>query len=130
MITSLAFVVYPVSNIAAARTFYEGILGLRMTYEFGGKWFEYRLGNTAFVIAATDTTVPVTVRGALAVFEVADLDAEVARLKGLAIPVAGGIRETSLCRFVTLRDPDGSEIILHQPKVRPWKGSPTQRSIQ
>jgi catechol 2,3-dioxygenase-like lactoylglutathione lyase family enzyme len=116
MIKSLAFVVYPVSDIAAARKFYEEILGLRLTHEFGGEWFEYDLGDTTFAITSTDTDHPIPVRGALAAFEVADLDAEIARLKGMAIPLAGDTKETPVCRFVILRDPDGSEIILHQRK--------------
>ena len=119
MITSLAFVVYPVSDIAAARKFYEEILGLRLTHEFGGEWFEYDLGDTTFAITSTDADHPVPVRGALAAFEVADLNAEVARLEGMAIPVASAISETPVCRFVRLHDPDGSEIILHQRKGLP-----------
>jgi predicted enzyme related to lactoylglutathione lyase len=116
MITSLAFVVYPVSDIAAARKFYGEILGLRLTHEFGGEWFEYDLGDTTFVITSTDTDHRVPVRGAIAAFEVDDLDAEIARLKGKAACLVGDATETSVCRFVTLRDPDESEIILHQRK--------------
>ena len=116
MITSLAFIVYPVSDIAAARKFYEEILGLRMTHEFGGEWFEYDLGDTTFAITSTDPDHPVPVRGALVAFEVADLDAEITRLKSTAVTLASDTKETPVCRFVTLRDPDGSEIILHQRK--------------
>jgi catechol 2,3-dioxygenase-like lactoylglutathione lyase family enzyme len=118
MIKSLAFVVYPVSDIAAARNFYEEILGLRLTHEFGGEWFEYDLGDTTFAITSTDMGHPIPVRGALAAFEVADLDAEIVRLKRMSIPLAGETKETPVCRFVTLHDPDGSEIILHQRKGR------------
>lgn len=85
MITSLAFVVYPVSDIAAARKFYEDGLGLRLTHEFGGEWFEYDLGDSTFAISASDAEHPVPVRGALAAFEVDDLDAEIARLKSVGI---------------------------------------------
>jgi catechol 2,3-dioxygenase-like lactoylglutathione lyase family enzyme len=116
MITSLAFVVYPVSDIVAARKFYEEILGLRLTHEFGGEWFEYDLGDTTFAITSTDADHAVPVRSGLAAFEVDDLNAEVARLEGMAIPLASAISETPVCRFARLHDPDGSEIILHQRK--------------
>jgi len=114
MITSLAFIVYPVSDIAAARKFYEGALGLRLTHEFGGGWFEYDVGDSTFAISASDAEHPVPVRGALAAFEVDDLDAEMSRLKALGVISAEAVAETPVCRFVRLRDPDGSEVILHQ----------------
>ena len=36
MIQSIAFLTYAVSDIKAARHFYEDILGLRLTHEAGG----------------------------------------------------------------------------------------------
>jgi catechol 2,3-dioxygenase-like lactoylglutathione lyase family enzyme len=117
MIKSLAFVLYPVSDLAAARKFYEGVLGLRLTREFDGPWFEYDLGDTTFAICATDAAHPVPVRGGVVAFEVDDLDAEIQRLKALGIVPAGGITDTSVCRFISLRDPDGSEVLVHQRKA-------------
>lgn len=117
MITSLAFIAYPVSDIVAARKFYEGALGLRLTHEFGGEWFEYDVGDSTFAISAADAEHPVPVRGALAAFEVDDLDAETSRLRALGIVSAGEVTETPVCRFVSLRDPDGSEVILHERKT-------------
>jgi predicted enzyme related to lactoylglutathione lyase len=116
MITSLAFVLYPVTDIAAARKFYEGALRLRLTHEFGGTWFEYDLGDTTFAICSADTEHPAPARGAIAAFEVDDLDREVERLRGEGIVAARPIVDTPVCRFVSLHDPDGSEVILHQRK--------------
>jgi catechol 2,3-dioxygenase-like lactoylglutathione lyase family enzyme len=114
MIKSLAFIVYPVTDLAATRRFYEGSLRLRLTHEFGGDWFEYDLGDTTFVLTSADAEHPAPVRGAVAAFEVDDLEAEVSRLRDLAVPLAHAITETPVCRFATVRDPDGSEVILHQ----------------
>jgi len=116
MITSLAFIAYPVSDIAAARKFYEDALGLRLTHEFGGEWFEYDVGDSTFAISATDAEHPVPVRGALVAFEVDDLDAETSRLKALGIIPAGAVTDTPVCRSLRLRDPDGNEVILHERK--------------
>jgi len=116
MIKSLAFILYPVSDIAAARQFYEGAPGLQLTHEFGGEWFEYDLGDATFAITIRDAAHPVPVRGSVAAFEVDDLEAELRRLKGRGISPAAGVAETPVCRFATLRDPDGSEILLHQRK--------------
>ena len=117
MITSLAFVLYPVSNIAAARKFYEGALRLRMTHEFSGAWFEYDLGDTTFAICSADAEHPAPIRGAVAAFEADDLDTEVERLKAQGLLRESSIVDTPVCRFVSLRDPDGNEVMLHQRKT-------------
>ncbi len=116
MIKSFAFTLYPVSNVAAARKFYETALGLRLTHEFGGEWFEYDLGDSTFAITTSEAAHPVPVRGSVVAFEVDNLDAELARLKGLGITPTSAAVETPVCRLATLRDPDGSEVMLHQRK--------------
>jgi predicted enzyme related to lactoylglutathione lyase len=117
MIQSLAFIAYPVSDIAASRRFYEGVLGLKLTHEALGTWFEYDLGDTTFAITTADEEHPVPVRGAVVAFEVSDLDAEVARLQKLGVRFRREITETPVCRFAIVLDPDGNEIILHRRKV-------------
>jgi predicted enzyme related to lactoylglutathione lyase len=116
MIQSIAFLTYAVSDLKAARRFYENILGLKLTHEAGGEWFEYDVGDTTFAISAADADHPVPVRGAVLAFEVSDLDAEVERLQKRGATFRGGIAETPVCRFAILLDPDGSEVILHKRK--------------
>ena len=41
MITSIAFFVYPVRDIATSRRFYEDILGLKLATNFRDEWIEY-----------------------------------------------------------------------------------------
>ncbi len=41
MIQSLAFLAYPVSDLARSRHFYEEVLGLKLTHEAMGERFEY-----------------------------------------------------------------------------------------
>jgi catechol 2,3-dioxygenase-like lactoylglutathione lyase family enzyme len=119
MITSLAFILYPVTDLAAARRFYEESLGLRLTHSFADQWFEYDLGDTTFAIAAADAEHPVPTRGAVVAFEVDDLQAEVARLKGLGIAPTRDVAETPVCQLASVRDPDGNAILLHQRRKRP-----------
>ncbi len=118
MIQSIAFLTYAVSDIKAARHFYEDILGLKLTHEAGGEWFEYDVGDTTFAISGADTEHPVPVRGAIIAFEVSDLEAEVARLQKCRVTFRREIRETPVCQFAIVLDPDGSEVILHQRKTR------------
>lgn len=117
VIYSIAFLTYAVSDIKAARHFYEDILGLKLTHEAGGEWFEYDIGDTTFAISAADAEHPMPVRSAVLAFEVSDLDAEVARLQQRGATFRQGINETPGCRFAIVLDPDGSEIILHQRKT-------------
>lgn len=117
MIQSVAFVAYPVSNIARSRHFYEEVLGLKLTHEALGEWFEYDLGDTTFAITTADQDHQVPVRGAVVAFEVSDLNAEVDRLRKLGVVFRGEIAETPVCRFAILLDPDGSEVILHRRKA-------------
>lgn len=116
MIKSIAFLTYAVSDIKAARHFYEDVLGLKLTHDFGGEWFEYDIGDTTFAISAADAQHPVPVRGAVLAFEVCDLDAEVARLCQCGANFRGGVIETPVCRLAIVLDPDGSEVIIHKRK--------------
>ena len=116
MIQSIAFLTYAVSDIKAARHFYEDVLGLKLTHEAGGEWFEYDVGDTTFAISTADAEHPVPVRGAVLAFEVSDLDAEVERLQKRSARFRQGITETQVCRFAIVLDPDGSEVILHKRK--------------
>ncbi len=117
MIQNIAFVFYPVSDIAAARAFYEGRLGLKVTMNHQDFWIEYDLGDTTFAISKPDEEHPVPVRGALVAFEVTDLDAFVARLKSEGVKFSKDIAETPVCRMAFALDPDGNEILLHQRKA-------------
>jgi len=116
MIQSIAFITYAVSDLPAARRFYEGTLGLRLTHQAGGEWFEYDIGDTTFAISAADAEHPVPVRGAMLALEVSDLEMEVARLRQSGATFRREITETPVCRFAVVLDPDGSEIILHKRK--------------
>ena len=103
-------------NVALLRRFYEEVLGLKLTHEALGEWFEYDLGDTTFAITKADEEHPAPVRGAVVAFEVSDLDAEIARLQKVGVRFRGEITETPVCRFAIILDPDGSEVILHKRK--------------
>jgi predicted enzyme related to lactoylglutathione lyase len=113
MITDLAFVVYPVTDITRSRAFYEQSLGLKVAGTFGPSWIEYEVGSATFAItdnfgfSAPSTSVA---------FEVDDLDSQVASLKAAAVPIQGDINDFPSCRMVLITDPDGSTICIHQRK--------------
>ena len=116
MIQTIAFIACPVKDIAVSRRFYEDQLGLRLTLNPNDDWFEYDLGDTTFVITSADVDHPFPVRGALVAFEVDDLDKEVERLRKIGVTIKGEIGESPVCRYATIVDPDGTELLIHKRK--------------
>ena len=117
MIESLAFITYPVKDIDVSRRFYEDVLGLRRARSYHDDWFEYDLGDTTFAITSADAERPIPVQRGFIAFEVDDLDAEVTRLHGLGVPFKRAIRESAVCRYAIVLDPDGSEAMIHRRKT-------------
>ncbi len=113
MITDLAFVVYPVTDIARSRAFYEQTLGLKLGETFGDSWIEYELGSAAFAITnAFASDAPAS----SVAFEVDDLDTQLSSLKSAGVPIQGDINDFPSCRMVLITDPDGNTLCIHQKK--------------
>jgi len=114
MIKSVAFIVYPVKDIARARKFYEDTLGLKLTQNFQDDWLEYDVGDTTFAITSMDITHVAGAKDAVVAFEMDDLDQSVNRLKQLSVPFVLDTYTTPVCRLAVVSDPDGNEIIIHK----------------
>ena len=114
MITSLAFTVYPVKDIAKAKAFYESVLGLKLTHDFRGEWLEYDLGDSTFAITSIDMQHTPGAKGAVVAFEVSDLEAFMKRLKELGVTFVLDVMETPVCRMAVIADPDGNHLIIHK----------------
>ena len=117
-IKQFAFVFYPVTDVAAARKFYEGLLGLKVGFQIefapGQWWIEYDVAGQALAIS---NAMPGKTSSALAL-EVADLDAALAAVKAAGAPVANDVMEFPPCRMFVVKDPSGNEITLHQRKAK------------
>ena len=91
MLRKVAFTLYPVSDMKAARAFYEGVLGLESAAGASSPWVEYDLpGGGCFAIT---TVMPVSTNpasGAMIAFEVDDLDATIAQVRAKGGRLAGG----------------------------------------
>jgi predicted enzyme related to lactoylglutathione lyase len=105
MITSIAFTVYPVSNMDRARAFYEHVLGLHVSYNYRDVWVEYDLGSSTFAITTTEMGHTPGAKGAVVAFEVSDLDAFVQKMKEFDTPV---------CRMAVIEYQDGNHITIHK----------------
>ncbi|WP_447976643.1 VOC family protein [Candidatus Nitrospira bockiana] len=116
MITSIAFTVYPVSNMHRARQFYEHVLGLKQGYNFQDQWVEYDVGGSTFAITTTDMGHSPGAKGAVVGFETSDFDAFVRRLKERAVPFIQEAFETPVCRMAVVEDSDGNHVVIHKRK--------------
>lgn len=116
MIKRVAFSVYPVSDMARARAFYEQVLGLKPGDDFDGKWQEYDIDGTCFAISSMIAQwIKPGSQNAVA-FEVEDLGALLADLKTQGVTIDGEPMEFPPCKMAFVRDPDGNQITLHQLK--------------
>ncbi len=113
---TVAFVVYPVSNVASARSFYENTLGLTVTAQWENQWIEYDIGGGTLAITAADETHKPGTHGGTVALETRNLDATLAYLKEKSVPIHQGPFDSPVCRGCVIRDPDNNEIIVHSKK--------------
>ena len=118
-VKELAFVFHPVTDVARARKFYEGFLGLKaaLQVEFGpGQWWiEYDVAGQALALS---NAMPDGKPQASVTLEVADLDASVKAAKAAGVMIAFDVMEFPPCRMFAIKDPDGNQIGLHQRKAK------------
>ena len=116
------FVGIAVSDMAAAKEFYGGVLGLRPAGEFGDAWAEYEAGNVTLGLIKADAAAiakrlaagpDATIGVAIAVPHVA---AAVAELREKGVPITTDTVEFPPCFMATVQDPSGNWIWLHQRK--------------
>lgn len=118
-VIEIAFTSYPVTDVAKARAFYEGVLGLQVTSETNlgdqGHWIEYDIGPGTLAIGRAPGWKP-SADGCTAALEVADFPAAVATLQTARVPIRMGPFETPVCHMVMVADPDGNTVTVHKRK--------------
>ena len=117
MLKKVAFTMYPVEDPERARAFYEKTLGLtRGSSAPNGDWTEYDLpggGCLALFRGSLSGLTPTASAGSIA-FEVEDLDALNARLKGEGVRFSADMIHSPVCRMSVILDSEGNSVILHQ----------------
>ena len=116
MLKSIAFTLYPVSDLARARKFYEETLGLKLGMNFQDQWIEYDLGGGTFAITAMDIGHKPGLKGATVAFETDNYDETIAKLKAAQVNFTMETYETPVCHFAAITDPDGNEMMIHKRK--------------
>lgn len=119
MLKKVAFTLFPVDDPARARAFYEETLGLtRGLSSPDGVWTEYDLpGGGCLALFRHPDAKARGERGtknASIAFEVEDLDALMAELKGKGVKFSSDVIKGPNCRMANIEDSEGNAIILHQ----------------
>lgn len=123
-ITEIAFVGYPVTDMARARGFYEGTLGLKQSRAFGDpaapQWVEYDIGASGClaIITGAGTGWPPANAGPAAAFEVSDFNAAVAKLKADGVKFLWEPQDHPGCRMTVVLDPDENRVAIHHRKPK------------
>lgn len=123
------FVMYQVSDLARAATFYRETLGLpQEIYSEKWQWAEFNCGNVTLALRG-GTKFPEVIAGGRIALAVDDVQSACAELRRKGARVLGEPVDYSVCHAVEILDPDGNTLILHRradgsfgqesPKARP-----------
>jgi len=116
----IAFAIYHVTDIARARQFYGGTLGLKagMEMEFSpGKWWiEYDAGPAA--LAITNFDLPTTNSHATpgVALEVNNYEEALALVRAAGIELTWGPHDFPVCHCFAIKDPEGNDLYIHRRK--------------
>jgi catechol 2,3-dioxygenase-like lactoylglutathione lyase family enzyme len=108
------FVSFLTQDIARAKEFYTGTLGLEVETE-GEHDIELRCGQvTLDIFDPSSIDQPFSPSPAGLALRVRDVDAARAELEAKDVPFDGETITTSVCKQAWFRDPDGNALMLHR----------------
>ena len=117
-VTEIAFSCYPVTDMARARQFYEGALGLKPAMIFGEaggmQWTEYDIGPGTLALGAGVPDWKPRSDGCSVGLEVEDFDDAIAHLRANNVKFRREPFPTPVCRMAMISDPDGNTICIHK----------------
>ncbi len=119
-VIEFAFIVYPATELARSRAFYEHVLGLqpRLMLDIpDGFWVEYEIGPHTLAIGKEPFLKP-SGDGAQLVLEVDNFDAAIAHLRRQNVSFAHEPFDLPACRAAIILDPDGNRLGIHKRKPR------------
>lgn len=116
-VTEIAFTGYPVTDMPRARSFYEGVLGLKpaSTFDHEGKqWIEYDIAGATLGITNMAPDWKPSTAGPSVALEVADFDAAIADLRAAGVAFILEPMDSSVCHMAVVTDPDGNSVCIHR----------------
>jgi predicted enzyme related to lactoylglutathione lyase len=108
------FVMYLVSDLARAASFYREVLGLpQEVYSEEGQWAEFNCGNIMLALKGGEKSPEVNTGGCIAL-AVDDIHAAHEELKKKGVRILSEPHDYSVCWAMKILDPDGNLVILHK----------------
>ena len=118
MIKEFAFVVYPVSDVGRAVSFYRDTIGLTPGEPVSDSWVEFDIGDTTFGVVGNAESIGISPGTQFsAAFEVDDIAAMRKSLVAKSVTVSD-VMDFPHCFTAFVTDPDGNRFALHQRKPR------------
>lgn len=111
--TGLPFFVYPVTDMARARGFYGGVLGLAETANWDDQWVEFDVGAGTLALSSVMQGCAPGQAGCAAL-ETDDYEAAVAHLKAQGVRFVLEPMDSGVCRFARFLDSEGNHLVLHR----------------
>ncbi len=120
MIKEIAFVGYPTTNMKRSREFYEGVLGLVPTNEFGpvtdnSEFAEYTIGSGTFTLGCMPAWKP-SKDGPSVAFEMENFEEAIEKLKAHHAIFTMEKIDSPVCNMAIVLDPDGNSLLIHKRK--------------
>src|SRR5262245_7838038 len=110
------FIRVPAKDMARAREFYEGILGLEPSSNSpGDTWVEYLAGNVTLALMTPETSglefagLPL----ATIALRVPDVAAAKEELERVGVETSQ-IWDSGVCKMIDVKDPSGNGVLLHR----------------
>ncbi len=114
-VTGIAFIMYPVTDMARAAVFYQDVLGMQKSGLDLEYWVEFEVAGTTFGIGNFEQVGKAGTAQSLSL-EVADMAAFRAALAERNLESSEPF-ETPICFISGVKDPDGNTVYLHQAKA-------------
>jgi len=113
MITSMAFTLYPVTDITRAQRFYEQDLGLTVSRVLQDVWIEYALAGAPTPSqplrkASSQVPIPAGIG-----FEIDNVDDMITALRAMGTTVKLEPFSMTVCRTAVTLNPEGNTLTLH-----------------
>ena len=120
-VTEIAFSCYAVTDMARARKFYEGALGLKPASVHDsehGHWVEYEIGPYTLALGSAPGIFKPSPDGCSVALEMEDFDAAISHLRAQGAKFRVEPMPTPVCRMAMIFDPDGNTICIHKRKIQ------------
>jgi predicted enzyme related to lactoylglutathione lyase len=111
---SIPFFVYPVSDMARAKAFYGGVLGLKQGDSWEDKWVEFDVGSSTLALSTMMEGTQPGAKGGAVALETDQFEDAVGVLRANGAKFLIEPVDTGVCWLARFEDPDGNHLVLHR----------------